>query len=252
MTVSLNEDYVRFMRWLRFYVPQALSVETVVWVDEETRHHMAQVLRLRLGDALTLFNGDGYDYHGVVQQLERKALAIRIERSEQIFRESPLFLTFYVCLLKNETMDRVVQKAVELGVNEIVPVVCERMEWRGDEAKKRQHWQGIIQASAMQCGRARLPTLLPFSRVEEVAQKSHDVRWIFSPHHQAGKKSALERVQTAAVWVGCEGGFTPQEVDLAIESGWHVRQLGARVLRADTAAVVALTQAQEHYGDLRF
>lgn len=251
MATCLNEDCVRFMRWLRFYIPQSLTVGEVLWVEEETRHHMAQVLRLKVGDRLTVFNGDGFDYHGVVQHLDRKTLAIVLERVEPVLRESPLTLTLYACLLKQETMDRVVQKAVELGVKRIVPVKSERVEWRGDEAKKHQHWQGIIRASAMQCGRAVLPELTAIQTVEMVAMAAHDVRWIFSPHHEvAPQQSALQHVQTAAVWVGCEGGFAPQEVDLALKNGWQARSLGARILRADTAAVVALTQAQMHYGDL--
>ncbi|MDO4435896.1 MAG: 16S rRNA (uracil(1498)-N(3))-methyltransferase [Cardiobacteriaceae bacterium] len=238
------------MRWLRFYTPQALSEQASVSLDEASRHHMVQVLRIRQGERVTLFNGDGYDYHGKVALLDRKQVVVVLETAERVERESSLDLSVYVCVLKNETMDRVIQKAVELGVKRIVPVRCERMEWRGDEHKKHQHWQGIIQASAMQCGRAVLPELSPIRAFAEVVSAEHALRLIFTPHHESQQSALPKQAESVGVWIGCEGGFSPQEVQAALAAGWQVGHLGKRILRADTAAIVAMAQVQSWYGDM--
>ena len=149
-------------------------------------------------------------------------------------------------------MDRVMQKAVELGVSRIVPVAAARSEAlpAGERRdKKLAHWQGVIVASAMQCGRAVLPALDEITPLAAVLNAADGLRWIFSPHH-APTADAPASTDRLSLLIGPEGGFTPDEVASAQSAGWFIQHLGPRILRADTAATVAIARAQSRYGDL--
>ena len=148
-------------------------------------------------------------------------------------------------------MDFVVQKAVELGAKRIVPLRTARSEaLPADErlSRKLAHWQGIVVASAMQCGRATLPQVEAVRDFADILEDAPGLRWIFSPHDApAASGQAAEAV---SVLIGPEGGFAPHEVTAAVNAGWLPQSLGPRVLRADTAATVALARAQAVFGDL--
>ena len=240
------------MREIRVFSALVLQAGMEIELDDNAHRHVARVLRLAVGDALTLFNGDGFDYVGEIAFCDRRVTRVRILSQEMPGNESPLHLTLFAALLKGEAMDRVMQKAVELGVSRIVPVVAARSEAlpvgeRRD--KKLAHWQGVIVASAMQCGRAVLPALDEITPLAAVLDAADGLRWIFSPHH-APTADAPASADHLSLLIGPEGGFTPDEVASAQSAGWFIQRLGPRILRADTAATVAIARAQSRYGDL--
>ena len=240
------------MREIRVFSALVLQAGMEIELDDNAHRHVARVLRLAVGDALTLFNGDGFDYVGEIAFCDRRVTRVRILSQEMPGNESPLHLTLFAALLKGEAMDRVMQKAVELGVSRIVPVVAARSEAlpAGERRdKKLAHWQGVIVASAMQCGRAVLPALDEITPLAAVLDAADGLRWIFSPHH-APTADAPASADHLSLLIGPEGGFTPDEVASAQSAGWFIQRLGPRILRADTAATVAIARAQSRYGDL--
>lgn len=240
------------MREIRVFSALVLQAGMEIELDDNAHRHVARVLRLAVGDALTLFNGDGFDYVGEIGFCDRRSTRVRILSREAPGNESPLHLTLFAALLKGEAMDRVMQKAVELGVSRIVPVVAARSEAlpAGERRdKKLAHWQGVIVASAMQCGRAVLPALDEITPLAAVLNAADGLRWIFSPHH-APTADAPASADCLSLLIGPEGGFTPDEVASAQSAGWFIQHLGPRILRADTAATVAIARAQSRYGDL--
>lgn len=240
------------MREIRVFSALVLQAGMEIELDDNAHRHVARVLRLAVGDALTLFNGDGFDYVGEIGFCDRRTTRVRILSREVLGNESPLHLTLFAALLKGEAMDRVMQKAVELGVSRIVPVAAARSEAlpAGERRdKKLAHWQGVIVASAMQCGRAVLPALDEITPLAAVLDAADDLRWIFSPHH-APTADAPASADRLSLLIGPEGGFTPDEVASAQSAGWFIQRLGPRILRADTAATVAIARAQSRYGDL--
>ena len=240
------------MREIRVFSALVLQAGMEIELDDNAHRHVARVLRLAVGDALTLFNGDGFDYVGEIAFCDRRVTRVRILSREAPGNESPLHLTLFAALLKGEAMDRVMQKAVELGVSRIVPVAAARSEAlpTGERRdKKLAHWQGVIVASAMQCGRAVLPALDEITPLAAVLDAADGLRWIFSPHH-APTADAPASADHLSLLIGPEGGFTPDEVASAQSAGWFIQRLGPRILRADTAATVAIARAQSRYGDL--
>ena len=240
------------MREIRVFSALVLQAGMEIELDDNAHRHVARVLRLAVGDALTLFNGDGFDYVGEIGFCDRRVTRVRILSREAPGNESPLHLTLFAALLKGEAMDRVMQKAVELGVSRIVPVAAARSEAlpAGERRdKKLAHWQGVIVASAMQCGRAVLPALDEITPLAAVLDAADGLRWIFSPHH-APTADAPASADHLSLLIGPEGGFTPGEVAAAQSAGWFIQHLGPRILRADTAATVAIARAQSRYGDL--
>ena len=231
------------MREFRLFSSQPLTVGEVVTLDASAHRHVGTVLRLRVGAPLVLFNGDGFDYAAELVACDRRTSQVRILAREAVGNESPLDLVLFAALLKGEAMDRVVQKAVELGTarSEALPA-DERL------SRKLAHWQGIVVASAMQCGRATLPQVEAVRDFADILEDAPGLRWIFSPHDApAASGQAAEAV---SVLIGPEGGFAPHEVTAAVNAGWLPQLLGPRVLRADTAATVALARAQAVFGDL--
>lgn len=240
------------MREIRVFSALVLHAGMEIELDDNAHRHIARVLRLAAGDALTLFNGDGFDYAGEICFCDRRATRVRILSREAPGNESPLHLTLFAALLKGEAMDRVMQKAVELGISRIVPVAAARSEAlpAGERRdKKLAHWQGVIVASAMQCGRAVLPALDEITPLAAVLDAADGLRWIFSPHHVPAVDAPVS-ADRLSLLIGPEGGFTPDEVAAARSAGWFIQHLGPRILRADTAATVAIARAQSRYGDL--
>jgi 16S rRNA (uracil1498-N3)-methyltransferase len=157
----------------RFFVPTPLAVDSEVELPESSAHHALRVLRLAAGDAVTLFNGQGGEYAGVLAQADRRAARVRITDFLPVERESPLAVTLVQGLTANDTMDFIVRKAVELGAVAIRPVLTERSARHpaGERGERRlAHWRQIAQAACEQCGRNRVPAVHPVVALAEVGQ----------------------------------------------------------------------------------
>lgn len=243
------------MREFRLFqpaLPRDVSHGMTFDLDAAGHHHVARVLRRRAGEHLVLFNGDGSDYVVEIVAMARQHTTVAFLESRRNERESPLNLTLCLAWLKNDAMDRSLQKAVELGVNAIRPMLVERGEAALDGerlAKKMGHWQGIVQAAACQCGRAVLPQLHTPEAFAKVMEIHEGDRWIASPWHEPLVRDAAAQKKSLAIAIGAEGGFSDDEVALAVSLGWQPFTLGKRILRADTAVIAALTRAQLLHGD---
>ncbi len=219
--------------------------------------HLQRVLRLREGDQVTLFDDAGQEHAGVVLSLSPRVAHVRITASHAPARESPLAITLYQGVPKGRKMDLVVEKATELGTHAIVPFTSAFSIGTAAAAEsKRERWQRIAFAAAKQSGRTAIPTVLPARTFREILTDAatHVARLLFfegtgvTPFDDVVARS--ERAASAAVIVGPEGGFSADEVAAAEAAGFALVGLGPRVLRTETAALVAVTLVQAAWGDL--
>ena len=233
----------------RLFYPGELTPE--IRITGGDAHHLARVMRAQLGDVHVVAGADGRAARMTVTAVARDAVTLQLDSYVEDDAPARAEVILVQALLKGEKTDFVVQKAVELGAKRIVPLRTARSEaLPADErlSRKLAHWQGIVVASAMQCGRATLPQVEAVRDFADILGDAPGLRWIFSPHDApAASGQAAEAV---SVLIGPEGGFAPHEVTAAVNAGWLPQSLGPRVLRADTAATVALAWAQAVFGDL--
>ncbi len=243
------------MRLTRVHAPGPLVPGEPCTLRGEAANHVARVLRLDVGDALTVFDGEGAEYFARVAAVARGEVCIVPGQRRANERESSLRLTLVQGVSRGERMDWVVQKAVELGVTRIVPVLTERSVVRLDAAQahsKQRHWRGIAVAACEQSGRGQLPQItaaVPFG-VWLAGLPPGGLRVLPSPDGAAGLASLPPLASEVLVLIGPEGGLSDREAAAALGSGFHAVRLGPRVLRTETAAVVALALLQQRFGDL--
>lgn len=248
----------------RLYCPTSLHTGAVLELPDAVAHHAARVLRLREGDAVTLFNGEGGEFEARLARIEPRLVLARVGTHHAVERESPLNVTLLQGLAGAERMDYVIQKAVEMGVAGIAPVTMARSVPRLDAAraaKRAEHWRSLIVASCEQCGRNRLP-LLHALRDFGAALVSPDptdpevmngaaLSLVLSP----GEGSSLTKFDRPSgairLLVGPEGGLSPDELSAAKRAGFRSASLGPRVLRTETAGVAALAAMNALWGDWR-
>ncbi|HKU71738.1 MAG TPA: 16S rRNA (uracil(1498)-N(3))-methyltransferase [Burkholderiales bacterium] len=241
---------------IRIYFSAELQVGRQCMLPESQAHHAVRVLRLKAGDAVVLFNGDGSEYSATISQASRDRVALDVTGRTAVDRESPLQVTLAQAISSGERMDYTVQKAVELGIAVIQPITAERsvVRLQGERATRRvQHWQSVVAASCEQCGRNRLPQVRPLVAFESflAAQvgQGDALRLMLSPHSTRDLR-ALDRPAVPIVLLaGAEGGFSTEEEHAAEHVGFLPVRLGPRVLRTETAAVAALAAMQAWWGD---
>ncbi len=237
----------------RIHLPEPLAVDARIALPEAAARHVAQVLRMRPGELLTLFNGAGGEYDAVIESADRRTVQVRVENYREVERESALSLTLAQCVSKGERMDYTIQKAVELGVSAIVPVLSARSVVKLDSErweKKLEHWRGVVSSACEQSGRTALPHIHPVQRLDAWLAASGDgMRLVLAPGGHHGLKQ-LPPAQSATLLVGPEGGLSDEEIALALHRGFTGIGLGPRVLRTETAGVAALAALQALWGDL--
>jgi len=247
----------------RFYAPKiafATDGNTVALGADEARHAL-DVLRLGLGDELFVFDGEGNEYRCAIAELTSRSATLNVlEQVKPASPESPLDLTLAVALLKGEKFDLVVQKATELGVMRLAPLITARADVRirepGDARKKADRWARIAFESAKQCGRAQLMLVDPPMNLDEFFRSITDVQMKLTytardgdPHADLARMD-LKAARIAAM-VGPEGGWTDGELKQASANGGKLVTLGGRILRAETAAIAVATLLQHRFGDLK-
>lgn len=244
------------MRISRFYIPLALNVgETIVLPDSAFRHAI-QVLRLKPGARLILFNGAGGEFQAILEQVERRQATALVEAFIPHETESTLAVTLIQAVSKGERMDYTLQKAVELGVHHIVPVISARsvVNLSKERLQKRlSHWQGVIISACEQCGRNRLPTLHePIALSDYLSETGNNsLNLLLNPDAERSLKALPPAAgQDIRLLIGPEGGFTGDEIELSEQAGFIGIRLGPRVLRTETAGIVALAALQTLWGDL--
>jgi 16S rRNA (uracil1498-N3)-methyltransferase len=243
------------MRLTRVYLDALLEPGTRVALRGSAASHVTRVLRLRPGDALTLFNGRGGEYPGSIDKSHAGEVTVAVGEERTVERESPVALTLAQGVSRGERMDLVVQKATELGVSCIVPLLTERSVVRLDvqqAARKVAHWRGIAIAACEQSGRNRVPEVAtPLALREFVRDAARaGARLLLSPAAPLRLDDVPPPVTQATVLIGPEGGLSESEEQLARAAGFTPVRLGPRVLRTETAAIAALTLLQRKFGDL--
>lgn len=238
----------------RFYIPLPLSAPMRMTLPAAAAHHAARVLRLHVGDALIVFNGHGGEYGAHILAMGKQDVTIEIERHDPIERESPLDVILVQALSAAERMDFTIQKAVELGVRQIVPVESERCVVRlhGERAAKRvQHWQQIAVSACEQCGRNRVPDIKPIISLAAwlATSEPEPERWILLPEAEKALRDMQRPRKPVAVLVGPEGGFTDAEAAAAQRAQHQSVRLGPRILRTETVAPAMLAAMQVLWGD---
>jgi len=243
------------MRLIRVHVESGLRERGAAVLTGPAAGHVRRVLRLRPGDPVTLFNGDGWDYPGRIVALLGDRVEVELEGRTGAAPESPLSITLAQGVARGERMDIVLQKATELGVMRIVPVITERSVVRLDRERTERrlaHWRAVVITACEQSGRARVPEVtspLPLARwlAEPVGEATRILLW---PGADRALSAAVDVPGQVTVLVGPEGGLTDAERDAAMAAGFDARSLGPRILRAETAALAALAVLQSTAGDL--
>ncbi|NKI35665.1 16S rRNA (uracil(1498)-N(3))-methyltransferase [Wenzhouxiangella sp. XN79A] len=239
------------MRTIRIHTPVALVVGHEVTLDERASHRLGRVLRRRVGDPVTLFNGDGHEARAELLAVDARACRVRIDARVAVDRESPLVLHLVQAVAKGDKMDWVIQKAVELGVAALHPVLTEHGDVRLDAAradKRRARWQEIVVGACEQCGRAVIPEVHTPVALSEW-RPPEATGWMLEPD-AAEALGAMAPDGPVALAIGPEGGFGSNDRRLLVEAGYHAVRFGPRVLRTETAGAAALAVLQARYGDL--
>ncbi|NQD93170.1 16S rRNA (uracil(1498)-N(3))-methyltransferase [Pseudomonas sp. CrR25] len=238
------------MRLSRFFVdaPLALGQHDL---PETQAHYIARVLRHVAGDAVQLFDGSGQEYLGELTEVGKKNVRVELREAFPGLAESPLRIHLGQGLSRGERMDWAVQKACELGANEISPILSARCEVRlkDERADKRMaHWRQVAISACEQCGRSVVPTIHPPISLDDWLERV-DAQLKLVLHPIAEPWASHSRPLSLALLIGPEGGLADAEVAQAQGAGFHAARLGPRVLRTETAPVVALSVAQQLWGD---
>lgn len=240
---------------MRIYQPVSLVVGNTLELDSKAQHHLVHVLRASVGDVLTLFNGQGGEYTAHISRITKKSVEVMIQDFTPREVESPMHIQLAQGIARGEKMDFIVQKAVELGANSIIPLLTERCNVRLDkerEAKRLEHWQAVVISACEQSGRNRIPAVKAPALLEEwLANVPADsLRFVLSPHVTAKLPIITPPANgNIILLIGPEGGLSDKEVELAVLNGFLPLNLGKRVLRTETATIAAITALQLYYGD---
>ncbi|MCY1518734.1 Ribosomal RNA small subunit methyltransferase E [compost metagenome] len=238
------------MRLSRFFIDAPLSLGQHE-LPEAQAHYIGRVLRLAAGDAVQLFDGSGQEYLGELVEVGKKTVRVELRDALAGMAESPLRVHLGQGLSRGERMDWAIQKATELGVAEISPIVSERCEVRlkDERADKRlAHWRQVAISACEQCGRSVLPIIhAPVALADWQRQVEAELKLVLHP--VAEPLASHARPGSLAFLIGPEGGLSETEVESAKAAGFHAARLGPRVLRTETAPVVALSVAQQLWGD---
>jgi 16S rRNA (uracil1498-N3)-methyltransferase len=241
----------------RFFRPVALSREVAgetVELDANAAHHATRVLRLAVGDAMTLFDGTGGEYDATLIRADKRGATVRIERFVPVERESPLDMTLAQAIAASDAMDSALRKATELGVAAVQPLVTARSAPMpdGERGEKRiAHWRQVVTAAAEQCGRNRIPDVAAPRAFAEWIAEWPGAGIVFVPEASQGVGFIAPPTGPLAILVGPEGGLDARERAAAMTRGFTAARLGPRVLRVDTAVAAAIAVAQASWGDFQ-
>jgi 16S rRNA (uracil1498-N3)-methyltransferase len=243
------------MRNIRLHIDQPLAVGAELPLPAQASEHAARVLRLVAGDPLTLFNGDGHDYAATILTVGKREITVRISGKLALENESPLPLTLAQGVARGDKMDFIVQKATELGVVRIVPLLTERSEVKLDAAraeKRLAHWQAVAASACEQSGRARLPEIvaaLPIQKWLDDLADDGALRLALLPDAATSSRSLRFAQSGGLLVVGPEGGLGERDISALTAATFQGLRLGPRILRTETAGLAALAALQAIHGD---
>ncbi|WBA84150.1 16S rRNA (uracil(1498)-N(3))-methyltransferase [Endozoicomonas sp. GU-1] len=240
------------MRNPRIYSAQPLQADSAIELFENAANHVGRVLRMRPAEPLVLFNGQGGAWQGTVESVSKKSVTVYLESFIEGNAQSPLTIELGQTLSRGERMDYAIQKATEAGVTAITPLWSERCEVKlnAERLDKRvKHWQQVAISACEQCGRNIVPTIHTPVKLEDwLTTRATELNFVL--HHRTREKlSGFAQPESVSLLIGPEGGLTAQEIELAEDHRFNPLALGPRVLRTETAPVVAITLMQYLWGD---
>ncbi|WJG08652.1 16S rRNA (uracil(1498)-N(3))-methyltransferase [Aliiglaciecola sp. LCG003] len=242
------------MRIPRIFHPDLLVVDQVVELSADAANHIANVLRLNEGHPIVLFNGDNNEYSAELTVVKKRQVCAMVDAKLSISVESPLKIHLGQGVSRGDRMDFAIQKAVELGVDEITPLLTERCGVKLSQdrwLKKQQQWQKLVAAACEQCGRNIIPSVNPcISFSDWVSQSTNQLRLTLHPRSDKSIKHLTIPAAGVRLLIGPEGGFSDSEIYAAEQTGFQTAQMGPRVLRTETAAIAAISALQAIHGDL--
>lgn len=242
------------MRIPRIHHPHALASGECITLEESAANHVARVLRLKPGAPLRLFDGRGGEYEATLSSIGKRSVEATVGIHHPIEIESTLSITLAQGIAKGERMDYVVQKAVELGVQRIAPLLTEHcaVNLSGERLEKRiRHWQAVVISACEQCGRNTVPEVLaPLTLDDWLGQPDDSLRLVLDPRAAQGLQDHSPNTQGISLLIGPEGGLSEDEITRAKAAGYHGLRLGPRILRTETATLAAVTLVQGRWGDL--
>jgi len=243
------------MRLTRVFVDSPLTPDADVRLPDAAANHVGRVLRLRAGAAIMAFDGSGNDYRCEILSVKGDEVSVRVGPRSSGLPESPLRITLVQAISRGERMDWTLQKATELGVRTIVPVLSARSVVRLDDSqaeKKLRHWRAIVAGACEQCGRSVVPEIRQPQELSRYLASSarEGQRFVLSPTGPASLAGLTSVGARVELLIGPEGGLDDAELERAAASGYAPVRLGPRVLRTETAGIVALTVLQATWGDL--
>ncbi len=246
------------MRLTRVHVAVPLATGATLELAARAGQHLVRVLRLERGAPLSVFDGQGREYAATISAIRDGRVQVLLGEPLTAAAESPLAITLAQGVSRGERMDYAIQKATELGVARIVPLLCERSVVKLDAeqaARKLEHWQGVAAAAAEQSGRAVVPAIdLPRRFLEHLAAggpaPAACARLVLAPLAATGPAALPPGLARLELLIGPEGGLAEQELEAAALAGYAALRLGPRVLRTETAAAAAIAVLQARYGDL--
>ena len=236
------------MRISRIFLAQPLSKhfshQTPVIISDDQAHYMQNVLRLNVGNQVTLFDGNGGEYLGVISEQAKKSITVQLEEFNPEDRVANRHVRLGLCIIKRDAMDTAIQKATELGVSEIHPLISDRVSVPQKQYQNRQqHWQNVAISACEQCGMNRTPKVHSPLTLETWSQLEANQKFCALP---GGKTLQIQDSdQSINLLVGPEGGLSPTEIDKVQTNGFTGIGLGERILRAETA-VITLTSLVMH------
>ena len=240
---------------LRFYTADNLKTGATVKLSENAATHATRVLRLDISDEIVLFNGDGNDYTCAITSIKKTEALVIVKSFVKMANESPLNIMLLQGISSGDRMDYTIQKAVELGVTAIVPIVTTRsvVKLSNERAEKRlAHWQNVVHAACEQSGRAFVPQVAaPISLSSWLANNPHknSMRILLNPIGALRLAELPKPTGHIELLIGAEGGLSQTEIDAALSQRFKSVILGARILRTETAALVAISAMQTLWGD---
>ena len=246
------------MRISRLYHPEQLTCGEETTLTAEASSHLIKVLRTRPGSPLVLFNGDGCDYHAITIDNNARKTRVSIETKIEKFNESNLDITLIQGLSRHDRMDATIQKSIELGVNRIIPVLCQRSNAKLDASKREKklsHWQKIAISACEQSGRSIIPEISEIIPINKLCSHQDDwlhldaERLLLDPESQTGLKNIEIKDNSIEILIGPEGGLSAEEISQLADTGFTSICFGPRILRTETAGPAVISAFQTLWGD---
>lgn len=242
------------MRVPHIYQASSIALNTPVSLNDDAAGHIGRVLRMKVGEHVSIFNGEGGEYFSEIIEVTKKSVVVMPQRFDEHDVESPLKIHLGQCVSRGDKMDFTIQKSVELGISEITPIFSQRcgVKLSGDRLeKKHQQWQKIAISAAEQSGRNFVPVVhTPVDLKQWLEQQTDAIKLTLHPRAEHSIKTITVPSAGVRFLVGPEGGFTDEEMLQTKDQHFVDIRLGPRVLRTETAALTVLSALQLQFGDL--